>query len=505
MIHTQNTLINGGGGATPNPHSLMKKLKKSYYKAFFTLLKAYKRYYLEVQLFKIPFYKLTSNAIKLQKWQEKRKERLEFLQEALKNFRELKEFCKIFYRHFYKPSELWLNSKEFKEKYIDTKHPYPPLLNPDTLNDENSPLNYNNIPAEMAWELNLPLPKGYKFSCVMTPFGAHSSMVNFLQKCGVSIYKDHSIDIKANYAYNYEQALSGFFVAINITTYTYANYYNDLKKLILMTDNKTPILWIVRCPVQRLLTSLNNSWGKPNLIYDFDEGTPLMALEGRKAYWLDNFQLGDRIKIAIQRGGISYCASLYEFFTKYNFTRHEFLDLSAYKDIEDIFELFLRLSKIYGFAPPKDKGDFSHKIMSLYEGILPLSYTINGLKFTVTYRVLNKVEVSEMLELVKKDLIKDIFIYIDFEAITRVKENKGQIKPKFQAFMDKLCQILAFEVKYNRTSKEVLMEFLQVHSSARKALKELFGKELEFIRQNSPELVASFQYYQELEKMCKDG
>ena len=32
----------------------------------------------------------------------------------------------------------WLNSNEFKEKYLDTNHPYPPLLNPALLNGEGS-------------------------------------------------------------------------------------------------------------------------------------------------------------------------------------------------------------------------------------------------------------------------------------------------------------------------------------------------------------------------------
>lgn len=31
----------------------------------------------------------------------------------------------------------WLNSKEFKEQYITTNHPYPPLLNPKRLNAHN--------------------------------------------------------------------------------------------------------------------------------------------------------------------------------------------------------------------------------------------------------------------------------------------------------------------------------------------------------------------------------
>ncbi|MBS4276287.1 hypothetical protein, partial [Campylobacter vulpis] len=83
---------------------------------------------------------------------------------------------------------LWLNSKEFKEKYEKENHPYPPLLNPDILNELlliecddkqnlksvlkeqafklskealayiNAKLDYRLIPAEKAWEMNLPLP-----------------------------------------------------------------------------------------------------------------------------------------------------------------------------------------------------------------------------------------------------------------------------------------------------------------------------------------------------------
>ncbi|EOH1349579.1 sugar transferase, partial [Campylobacter jejuni] len=54
--------------------------------------------------------------------------------------------------------EKWLLSDEFKEKYKKEKHPYPSLLDPKKLNDENEEINYHNIPAELAWEMNLPLP-----------------------------------------------------------------------------------------------------------------------------------------------------------------------------------------------------------------------------------------------------------------------------------------------------------------------------------------------------------
>ncbi|MCR2061201.1 hypothetical protein CHLV3807_10110, partial [Campylobacter helveticus] len=74
---------------------------------------------------------------------------------------------------------LWLNSKEFKDKYERENHPYPPLLNPEKVNDKNYALSYEKIPAKLAWELNLPLPKNYKFAFFIYGSSAHAAMMDF--------------------------------------------------------------------------------------------------------------------------------------------------------------------------------------------------------------------------------------------------------------------------------------------------------------------------------------
>ena len=43
----------------------------------------------------------------------------------------------------------WLNSKEFKEQYITTNHPYPPLLNPKRLNAKRDKEKNNNNKERM--------------------------------------------------------------------------------------------------------------------------------------------------------------------------------------------------------------------------------------------------------------------------------------------------------------------------------------------------------------------
>ncbi|TKX28041.1 sugar transferase, partial [Campylobacter sp. MIT 12-5580] len=72
----------------------------------------------------------------------------------------------------------WLASDKFKKLYLETKHPYPALLDCDVLNENleqgqksvgdedkvnknlfvNKSLSYTDIEADIAWELNLGLP-----------------------------------------------------------------------------------------------------------------------------------------------------------------------------------------------------------------------------------------------------------------------------------------------------------------------------------------------------------
>lgn len=45
----------------------------------------------------------------------------------------------------------WLNSSEFKNRYLSIKHPYPPLINPNFIE-----IDASRHCAELAWDLNLP-------------------------------------------------------------------------------------------------------------------------------------------------------------------------------------------------------------------------------------------------------------------------------------------------------------------------------------------------------------
>ena len=495
----------GGGGGT----SAFGRLLRYYVEilsAAFNVLRKYRQYYFSRPYLKSLLFDLTN---KKQEAQQLKKHVFNACAEPLKNAKEnLKDSYSSYskFKKVYKKiallNQAWVNSKEFNDKYIKTNHPFPPLLNPKTLEDKNSPFHYSKIPADLAWDLNFPLPKTYKFLCVMASFNAHTSMVNYLKKSGVSIAKDHMGDARLHYIFDYNEALKSSPLAINITAYSGPNeYYKNLKKLILMIDNKEiPILWIVKCPFKRLLSACNNSWGKPDVIYDFNENTPLLNLENRKSYWVDkDLSLSERIQKIVEFNTFSY-ASLYDFFDKNGFKNHAFLDLQDYQNPQDIFVLFNQLSKTYDFNPPKDKNDFTHKYSSLYSGILPLSYTINNIKFTMTHENSNGIEVSEILGIEKNNYTKDIFVYVPAENLEKIKEEK--FKEKIQNFMNKLAEILEFEIKNNRMNQESLMNFLQNNSDCRNFLRKVFKDETEFVNKYRHDIVSSWKYYLEFEKMC---
>ncbi|NES53659.1 capsular biosynthesis protein, partial [Escherichia coli] len=63
---------------------------------------------------------------------------------------------------------------------------------PKKLNDEKEKINYKNIPAELAWEINLPLPDNYEFVFLSAGVSGHAAMVKFLEDCNCRLFSKYS-------------------------------------------------------------------------------------------------------------------------------------------------------------------------------------------------------------------------------------------------------------------------------------------------------------------------
>ncbi|TLD85410.1 hypothetical protein [Helicobacter sp. MIT 05-5294] len=161
----------------------------------------------------------------------------------------------------------WLESKEFQEQYLDTNHPYPPLLNPKRLvRDSQNPyanLSYENISAELAWEMNLPLPPYYDLIWLRLDGSGSSAYGRFIKLCGINkINADDAILNNKIFHYYpcYQQLLAhkDSYNLIAIHEYWHESYM----KFCALIDKNVPAICNIRDQIERLKHGVNhlNSW-----------------------------------------------------------------------------------------------------------------------------------------------------------------------------------------------------------------------------------------------------
>ena len=495
-----------GGGGTPNPKKLMKELKKHYWRAFLVLIKAYKRYYLGAWIIKLPFYRLTSNQHQFIKWQAKRDERLEFLHNALKTFKFLSTFDE--------ESKKWLNSPEFKAKYLDTKHPYPPLLNPDSVD-------YKSIPAELAWDINLPLPRKYNMIYIY----AHGSGVVKVQQMMVEHWKLSICFIP------FDDAKSNFIFAYNFLKRNrdciiqFDKEYKDtnFSKFLALIDKKVTFFIQVRDPIELLRHVLARSgrwWDYENIRHktiDFkskiEETLPSFTnssfnknLEPLKT---ENYPTMFHIKAHLTR--------------LKNNSEYVFLDIKELNSDDIIFKIN-QIAKKFSFSPLLEHQKKSLQ-SNVFEGsqylFFPLYFYANSndlLKHTA-----NRVNKLDNFKITLThptyseddfDLYEEILgrknehygIYISKRELLAFRENKILYKATckyLKNFMEKLQA--RFEQEDNATLKiDDILQYLKRTPKARKNVSKIIKDDVAIIKKYRPDIVESWKYYNEFEKMCAE-
>ncbi|CAG9470641.1 hypothetical protein CU197059_001097 [Campylobacter upsaliensis] len=247
---------------------------------------------------------------------------------------------------------LWLNSKEFKEKYEDINHPYPPLLNPDKLNDENYILNYEKIPAEKAWEMNLPLPRGYKFIYLNNGASASSAILNYFSLSGVKIY-EYWVPQEENYHLYYNDLLGkNNFVAVAVHI-----HYSKLPHLLI---EKVPALYVTRDPISKLKSISNHFICGLNAL-DYIKSTmkrfnltckEYSKLIPKNKYWKHNGEY-PRCDVTFEDNWLLYgCLSFDSLIQKMpSITDIYFFDFNEFEP-KNVFLTWNKLAKLFHFSIP---------------------------------------------------------------------------------------------------------------------------------------------------------
>ncbi|EIA3836785.1 DUF2972 domain-containing protein, partial [Campylobacter jejuni] len=433
--------------------------------------------------------------------------------------------------------EEWLLSNDFNEKYKKENHPYPSLLDPKKLNDENEKINYKNIPAELAWEMNLPLPDNYEF-VFLNIFGAGSdAMDKFLRGCGISM--------NARVNNNYNRYLDSYKLLINSKNYNVLvlsghKISSDTDKLFFLIIKKVPYLCIVRDPISLLKPLVNHHQSNPNIIrritlnFDYENYIKNVILYHQTSKKNNTIEYGFGKKPDLNNllryiiGDVNMNILNWRIKTlKHSITKLYYIDMN---DItrEYAFNTFKKLSQIFKFSQPEDELFFRAKvcrndILVLLPFVLEIYLKDHGnlvniqdrdsVKILISTRQLAKetykekrcIDIADMIfqERVYFDNIVCLCTQCDFDILNKNVKLFHEVQKYIHNFIYHMyCQEKIEKAKF--FDEEDILEYFKKNKDLAFKLKNILDEDYDHIKQYRPDIVASWKYYQEFEKMCQE-
>ncbi|EPC9498240.1 DUF2972 domain-containing protein [Campylobacter coli] len=428
--------------------------------------------------------------------------------------------------------EEWLLSNDFNEKYKKENHPYPSLLDPKKLNDENEKINYKNISAELAWEINLPLPDNYEFVFLSGGLSGHAAMMSFFNVCGIG-YLYHHMDLMKNRYIDYYHfsRIENLYSIITYGQYSLTQGMNNIGKYLTLI-NKIPILFLVRDPISRLKTGVNHPILNPKSMKEICLNNDYSDVFKNKMYVGDigkNFYYSEKPSMKYLPRWINedtmYQTSLCLLFSNRDIT---YIDMEEIKPAK-AFDTMCDLANKFGFKKPTDKKFFEGVMNGDLAGFIPINLFIDKKNLIYNNKVIYKDNDSIHLQITSTNLIefykqskeyinftKEFFdkplkyenlgIFLKPQEFERLKQDSKLFdvaKRYLNNFIEALEERIDLEKAKLFKEKDVL-NYLKENKELRVKLKNILDKELVHIKQHRPDIVASWKYYQEFEQMCKE-
>ncbi|WP_270977926.1 DUF2972 domain-containing protein, partial [Campylobacter upsaliensis] len=403
---------------------------------------------------------------------------------------------------------LWLNSKEFKERYEDINHPYPPLLNPDKLNDENYILNYEKIPAEKAWEMNLPLPRRYEFVLMFSHGAGALAMNHFLFWSAQFNLIEYFYGGVAEVRYgNFYQRLlkeNNNIVGISDTSELLYGSIENRNKLWSLMDKKVKALVLVRDPIELIKHCYGRKWGTSwarlkefTLKHNFED-----VIKAPEPYKYDFPSSYKHLE--------NQCFLWNTFKEHFPYLDFKYLDVREFTG-QNTIKTMQKLALEFGFNIKLSTEEQENMfVKNMFAGnlhfLLPLTLKIGKIK--IEFSILKKDE--NLLDLRKEFELKEsqnqLGIYIlksDYKELLRDNKLYKKTFHYIQNFYEKLLERFKIEDEL-MLKPEAILEHLKKDEACCKELKGVLDYESKDLKATRPDIVASWKYYKEFEKMCED-
>ncbi|WP_337213832.1 DUF2972 domain-containing protein [Campylobacter molothri] len=413
--------------------------------------------------------------------------------------------------------EEWLLSNDFNEKYKKENHPYPSLLDPKKLNDEKEEINYKSIPAELAWEMNLPLPDNYEFVF----WGSHGvgnfGFSNFMKKLDMICIYYKNNDPILDYCDCYNKLL--LFKKINGKIYFQIREYFNQKNYYLIDVKNN--LCLVRDPISILKAFLNLNRRNINFIdeleFDFNVN---VFLKNRIAY-VDEIGKTEKptlnaINRVLENHGLSYYFHDVLTVKLLNIKNTYFIDMSEILH-DKTYQTLCRLNTIFNIKKPniKDSKFYKHNFGE-YNTWLPIKINLFNLirkkiiiiiddKYkALDYKESNYVKLNKFFNFKSDKFI----ILLDKSDQNLFFEHTKPFKDRIKKYLNNLFYSLEKQKNIEKNKKlieeDILLFFKNNHFLRKKFMQIMNTNHLSYIKQHRPDIVASWKYYQEFEKMCEE-
>ncbi|MDE5592093.1 MAG: DUF2972 domain-containing protein, partial [Helicobacter sp.] len=398
-------------------------------------------------------------------------------------------------------------------------------------------LSYKDIPAELAWEMNLPLVRGYKFIWLDILGCGGNAIKHLWGVCGVRTNERFRISDKDIYLQSYRNILCHDKVAIWLKARNFGGEWENVKLYYLIT-HKVPAFCVVRDPISILKAFVNHLNGdlgvitrKVNLTFAYEDIIlDIIYLYGKPTpsfKWLENYTgfdntLNQRIRKLSTKDSI----------VDINYIPFESISPS------NAYQTFCSLVLQLGFDEPKNRKPFESKINGHDRHYLfPFSLFLHPQDIENLYqdskenhqRNEDSLKSEESIEVIValdhhtqfcNQEFKNITAWIledrDYQLNYRVSiylkakdfpldlELLQAAKTYLLGYMETLEKKELEEKKKLFKEKDIL-EYFKANKEVREKYQVFFNEDYQHIREVRPDLVESWKYYQEFLKICKEG
>ncbi|MCR2063490.1 DUF2972 domain-containing protein [Campylobacter helveticus] len=363
------------------------------------------------------------------------------------------------------------------------------------------------------------LPQNYKFLFISFGVSGNAALITFLNLCGlkeVRLAQDNETEYYSKSREILKSSTSKNFISI----FFYRNKKRFKTARLLSYD--VPILIVLRDPISRFRSMMNYQY----LVLNHMGG--VIRLKDDLNAILNEILYGDTAKLTkasqlsyvedlLSKGNFKFKTDLAPFLAKDGKSRQV-----IYIDMQELmpdkaFKTMQKLSSILNFNPPKeeDREKIERKVANDYFFFPRFTFFIDDkdfswlkeeIKIIISKVILPNHKESKSLFLDENDLCyKELSINLEekhYELIKEDKEIKERLKSYFKEFVKVLDEKVRFR-KDNALNENDMLEFFKNNANLALQFKALLDSELTHIKQTRPDIIASWKYYQEFEKICE--